>query len=96
MPKKRASYTKTFKAKVALEALKNQRTSAELSSEFDVHSTQINSWKKHAVSQLPELFSRTPDQDRMQWESERDRLYQQIGKLQVELDWLKKTVGTEK
>jgi len=87
---KRKQHSKEFKAKVALEALKGQKTSNEIAGEFEVHPSQINAWKKQARECLPEAFSRGPDRAAEQWESERERLYGQIGKLQVELDWLKK------
>nr|VFK41949.1 MAG: hypothetical protein BECKTC1821E_GA0114239_101543 [Candidatus Kentron sp. TC] len=53
-------------------------------------SSQINTWKKHARRGLPESFSRAPDREAAHRDADRDRLYQRIGKLQVELDWLKK------
>jgi transposase-like protein len=87
---KRKQHSNEFKAKVALEALKCQKTVNELAGEFEVHPTQINTWKKHAQRGLAETFSRSPDRQAAQRDAERDRLYQQIGKLQVELDWLKK------
>lgn len=90
---KRKQHSKEFKAKVALEALKGQKTSNEIASEFEVHPSQINAWKKRARECLPEAFSRGPDREATQWETERDRLYRQIGKLQVEMDWLKKKTG---
>ena len=96
MAKKRGSYSKEFKAKVALEAVKGQKTANELATEFGVHVTQINSWKKQLLDSVPEVFSRKPEQERVAYESERDRLYQQIGKLQVEVEWLKKTVGSSR
>lgn len=93
MTKTRNNYSKDFKAKVGLEAIKGQKTLNELASEYRVHVSQINKWKKQALEGLPEVFSRKPDQDRIAYEAERDRLYQQIGKLQVEVEWLKKTLG---
>lgn len=90
---KRKQHSKEFKAKVALEALKGQKTSNELASEFEIHPSQINAWKKQARECLPEAFNRGADREATQREAERDRLYQQIGKLQVEVDWLKKKTG---
>jgi transposase len=86
----RKRYTKDFKAKVALAAIKAQQTVGELASEYGVHPKQINDWKKQAVDALPEVFGRTVAREAAEREDERDRLYQQIGRLQVELDWLKK------
>jgi transposase len=90
---KRKRYSKDFKARVALEAIKGQRTANELASEYEVHVSQINIWKKQALAALPEVFGGGQERDEAQHEAERDRLYQQIGKLQVEVDWLKKKTG---
>ncbi len=86
----RKSYDAAFRAKVALEAVKGERTMAELSSEFGVHANQIHKWKKQLLETLPELFTgrrKKKDQDTEELVSE---LYRQIGQLKVELDWLKK------
>jgi len=90
---KRKRYSKEFKAKVALEAVKAQKTLSELASEYGVHTSQINKWKKHLIQSLPEVFSQNTDKQASEHESERDNLYRQIGKLQVEVDWLKKKTG---
>ncbi len=87
---KRKRYNKEFKAKVALSAIKGQKTAAELASEYKVHASQINTWKKQALEGLPEVFGQGRQREAEEQEAERDRLYQQVGKLQVELDWLKK------
>jgi len=86
----RKQFSSEFKAKVVLEALQGEKTIAQLSSESGVHATQINSWKQHAREKLPELFGRTGGMDTTRWEAEQDRLYQQMGRLQVEVDWLRK------
>ena len=86
----RKRYDAVFKAKVALEATKGEKTIAQLSSEFKVHSNQIRQWRKQLLEQLPQLFSnhrRRQENDEQQLQQE---LYQQIGQLKVELDWLKK------
>ena len=90
---KRKQHRKEFKAKVALEALKGHKTINEIAAEYEVHPTQINTWKKRALEALPEAFSRGQDREAAQREAEQDRLYQQIGKLQVEVNWLKKKTG---
>jgi transposase len=86
----RKSYDATFRAKVALEAVRGEKTLAELSSTFGVHPNQICKWKKQLLESLPDLFTdRRKKRDR---DSEElvDELYRQIGQLKVELDWLKK------
>lgn len=90
---KRNRYTKEFKAKVALEAIKGQKTANEVASEFAVHVSQINAWKKQLLEALPEVFGRKAEHREVQYEAERDQLYRHIGKLQVEVDWLKKKTG---
>ena len=90
---KRKSYGKEFKAKVALEALKGQKTANEITSEYGVHVSQVNTWKKQLLEAAPEVFSRGKGREAVDREAERDRLYQQIGKLQVEVEWLKKKTG---
>ena len=89
----RKSFTSEFKAKVAIEALKGHRTTNELASEFDIHPTQVNAWKKQLLEGGKAAFSRKQKIDAQASEVERDRLYAHIGKLQVELDWLKKKTG---
>lgn len=91
--KKRKNYTKDFKARVALDAIKGQKTINELATEYGVHSNQIGQWKKKLIAESTEIFSRNRSRDAKAYEAEKDRLYQQIGKLQVEVDWLKKTIG---
>lgn len=89
----RKRYDSIFKAKVALDALKEEKTLAELSSEYGVHANQIMHWRKRVLEELPGLFnSRKEKEDRSSQEL-LSQLYQQIGQLKVELDWLKKKAG---
>lgn len=88
----RRGHDAAFKAKVALEAVKGEKTLAQLSSEFGVPANQIRQWRKQLLEELPRLFSdrrKKEDRDREGLLSE---LYQQIGQLKVELDWLKKNL----
>ena len=88
------SFTSDFKSKVAVEALKGHKTIAELASEFDVHPTQVNNWKKQLLDGSKAAFnSKSQLKAQQHEEEERDRLYAQIGRLKVELDWLKKKWG---
>ena len=89
----RKSFTAAFKAKVALEAIKGQRTAQELAALYGVHPTQITTWKKQLVAEAADIFTRRGIHDNEAIEQERAELYQQIGKLQVELDWLQKKSG---
>ena len=77
-----------FKAKVALEAVKGEKTIAQISSEFGIHPNQIRQWRRHLLEVLPDVFSdRRKKADRERNELE-DELYRQIGQLKVELEWL--------
>jgi transposase-like protein len=93
MGRERKGYSGEFKAKVALEAIKGQRTINELASEYGLHPTQIMQWKKQAMEELPMLFSDKRKKKETSDEELKAQLYQQIGQLKVELDWLKKKVG---
>ena len=93
MPKQRKRYDAAIKAKVALEAIKGQRTINEIASAFAVHPNQVTQWKKQALEQLPEIFSNGRARVEAADEELRNQLYQQIGQLKCELDWLKKKSG---
>jgi len=79
-----------FKAKVALEAIKGEKTMTQLSSEFGIHVNQIRQWKKQLLDELPGLFSGKRKKVEKENEELENELYKQIGQLKVELDWLKK------
>jgi transposase-like protein len=86
----RKTYDAAFKAKIALEAVRGEKTIAQIAGEFSVHPNQIRQWRAHLLEILPEMFSnRKPQQEKAQGELV-DELYRQIGQLKVELDWLKK------
>lgn len=86
----RKKYLADFKAKVALEAIKETQTTAELCSQYGVHVTMLGRWRQQAIEHIRTGFSdRTEKQDKNH-EQVMASLYQQIGQLKVELDWLKK------
>lgn len=93
MARRRRRFSAEFKAKVALEAIRGQKTVAELAGEHEVHANQIRQWKTQLLEALPEVFGRRREQDAAKQQELTDRLYQQIGQLKVELDWLKKKSG---
>ena len=86
----RKTFGSAMKAKVALAALKGDKTIAELSSEYEVHPNQISKWKKKVLEDLPKLFDKKGCSKGQSPEPETDELYKQIGQLQVENGWLKK------
>jgi transposase len=93
MAGKRKQHTAAFKAQVALAALKGDRTVNELASQYGVHPTLIHGWKKQLLAGAEQVFTNgaraaTADADALQGE-----LYEQIGRLKMELEWLKKKVG---
>ena len=95
MRNKRKKHGAEFKAKVALEAIKGVKTINEIASRYEVHPTQVTQWKKQAVESLSRVFSGRGEKTEKAEEELKARLYQQIGQLQVELDWLKKKLGAD-
>ncbi len=93
MSKQRKSYSADFKAKVAIAAIKGQHTVNEIASQYGVHPNQVMTWKKQTLESIPDLFSARRDRDARSDEDLKAQLYQQIGQLKVELDWLKKKAG---
>lgn len=89
----RKSYPDELKARVALEALKEQKTLEEISSVFQVPTAQITRWKKYLKDNLAKIFSNGKTQEVKDQEILIERLYRELGKLQVEYEWLKKKVG---
>ena len=92
MPKRKRRSAE-FKFKVALEAAKSTRTLSELSSEYEVHSTQISEWKNQLLKDGASVFSTTPARQQRDQEALQGELYEQIGRLKMELEWLKKKVA---
>jgi transposase-like protein len=87
----RKGHDAAFKARVALEALKEEKTMAQLSSEFGVHVNQIRQWRQKLLDDLPSLFSDRRKKKDKEGEELLSELYRQIGQLNVELEWLKKS-----
>jgi transposase-like protein len=88
--RQRKSYTTAFKVKIALEAIKGQRTINEIATHYGVHPNLVTKWKKQAIESLPDVFSTRRERDAEGEAAHKAELYQQIGQLKVELDWLKK------
>lgn len=88
----RRKFTATFKTEVVLEALKERKTMSELAQQFDLHPNQIATWKKEFLRGAASVFESAGDAEREALKLKQDELFQQIGKLQVENDFLKKRV----
>ena len=86
----RKQYEAAFKARIALEAVKGEKTIAQIASESGVHPNQIRQWRQHLLDVLPEAFSNRRPQEEKARDDVEAELYRQIGQLKVELDWLKK------
>ena len=92
MSGKRRVHSALFKGKVAIEALKELKTINELASEYEVQPNQISKWKKQLKEGVPEIFSKRRGKAKEQSNNVEKRLYEEIGRLKIELDWLKKKV----
>jgi len=86
----RRQHDAAFKAKVAFEAAKGEKTPAQIASEFSVHPNQIRQWRRQLLETLPDLFSDRRKGEEKNRDELENELYRQIGQLKVELEWLKK------
>jgi len=93
MSKKRKQHSAQFKAKVALAALQNEETTAQLASRLDIHPTMISTWKRQLLDSAADLFDKN-QKSRKQVEGQIDDLYRQIGQLKVENDFLARKLGS--
>jgi transposase-like protein len=95
MTRQRKTYTAEFKAKVALAAVKGDKTVNELAGHFEVHPTLINGWKKALLEGAHDLFGK-PDKGKaaaVDHEALQAQLHAEIGRLKMDLDWVKKSAG---
>ena len=90
MKQKRRTFTGAFKAKVAIEALKERETLAELSKRFEVHPNMISKWKQEFMERSADVFDKKSDAET---EVDADKLYAKIGQLEMEVDFLKKSLN---
>lgn len=87
------SHTDQFKAKVALDAIREQKAINELMAEYGIHATQINTWKKRVLSAIPEIFSTKKEKKQQDQQELVDELHRQMGQSAAERNWLKKTLN---
>jgi len=90
MPKSRKQHSAAFKLKVVLETYREEKTISQISSEYQIHATQIHKWKKQFKEFGPKIFQTKTDNEKKELENLVDELYKQIGQLKMERDWLKK------
>jgi putative transposase len=95
--KTRKQYPSTLKAKIVIEALRETKTISELATEHQIHPNLITKWKQAAVTELPTLFERgvVKDETVQAQEAKIAELYQEIGKLTTQVNWLKKKSGLQ-
>jgi transposase-like protein len=93
MKGKRKQHAAAFKAQVALATLKGDKTVNELASQYGVHPTRIHAWKKQLLAGADQVFSNGSKVATGNAEAEQAELFEQIGRLKMELEWLKKKVG---
>lgn len=92
----RKKYSADFKTKIVLEILKEEKSLSQISSEYGIHTTQLNRWKKQALEGLPQLFTderKSLDAMRNGYEKQIQDLYAEVGRLTTQLNWLKKKSG---
>jgi transposase-like protein len=90
MTRKRRVFGAAFRAKVALEAVRGQKTTAELASQYKVHSSQVSAWKKQLLDHVAELFADGRSRAKDDSSADESELFEQIGRLKMELEWSKK------
>lgn len=88
----RKTHSVQFKTKVAIEAIKEHKTINELTTEYGIHSSQLSSWKKQALEIIPQAFAGKKDKQPADQQTLIEQLYQQIGQLTVECEFLKKSL----
>ena len=88
--RKRRQFNPSFKAKVALEALRGTETINQLAGRFEIHPHQVMQWKKHLLSESREVFEKPGNVAAASGKTGENELYEQIGRLKMELEWLKK------
>lgn len=90
MLKNRRRFSADYKFRVALEAAKGQQTLSELATKYGLHPNQISQWKRQLLESGADVFNRNGDKEAQAQNAEQSELYEQIGRLKMELEWLKK------
>ena len=95
MTKKRSYFTASKKSKIAIAAVEGKLTQAQITSEYGVHATQVRTWKQTALKAIDDVFSGAYEKEQKAQEQLVNELYQEIGRLQAQLSWLKKKHESE-
>ena len=95
MKTSRRKFTAAFKAKVAIEVLKERETIQQIAARYQIHPTQVSSWKRQFLAGAQQAFGEHDGDENKRLKAELDQLYKKIGKLQVEKDFLKKSLGED-
>lgn len=90
---KRKTYTASYKAKVGLEAIRGVKTANEIGQDYGIHPARVGQWKKEILEQAGTLFETKRGRKKVDGQADPERLYSEIGRLKMELDWLKKKSG---
>ena len=93
--RKRKNFTSQYKTKVALEAVRGVKALNEIAQEYSVHPTQVSEWKRELLAQAPTIFETKRGPKTVDPSASPERLYSEIGRLKMELDWLKKKSGID-
>ena len=94
MSTKRIRHTARFKFTIAVEAIKSDKTISQLASDHQLHPSQISQWKKQLLEQGSDIFTTHPTKQQREQTDKESRLYEQIGRLNMELNWLKKKAAS--
>ncbi len=89
----RKSFSADFKARVALEAIKGEKSLSALASHYEVHPNQIRTWKKRLLEEVSGIFSDKRRKEKQTEEGDKAKLFEEIGRLKIENDWLQKKSG---
>lgn len=95
MKTSRRKFTSAFKAKVAIEVLRERETIQQIAARYEVHPTQISAWKRQFLAGAQEAFGDHDGDENKRLKAEMDQLYKKIGKLEIEKDFLKKSLGED-
>jgi len=97
MKKSRRKFTSSFKTKVAIEAIKERLTIQEIANKYQLHPNQVSMWKKHFLDNAEAAFESDSkiNDEKQQMESQQEELYKTIGRLKIENDFLKKSLGED-